>query len=159
MFDDCWMVWWLAKLDSLVKPVSSSPVPKAQNMNLSSTVPILSVGEQLNSATIDYGVNPIASYITLAIVLVFLTALFLSRMIITIEKPKNDLAIFNSQRNKNLKPLISKHTSNQAALNNTRLAISLGLMQALDVHATTSGIAATDDEPTGGGGRFKHSKF
>ena len=130
----------------------------------SSYVMSMSADEQFSSSsnTIDYGVNPIASYITLAIVLVFLTALFLSRLIITIEKPKNDLAIFNSQRNKNLKPLISKHTSNQAALNNTRLAISLGLMHAPDVQATTSAVKWSADDAaseTKAGGRFKNSKF
>lgn len=71
---------------------------------------------------------PIASYIALAGVVVFIFLLIASRLVITTERTKSDLILFNNSPQKHLELLVSKQTSNTGAMNNIHAAVALGLM-------------------------------
>lgn len=71
---------------------------------------------------------PFASYIALASVLVFMLAIVISRLVITVETAKSDLILFNTTPQKHIELLVSKQTSNPSAMNNIHAAVALGLM-------------------------------
>ena len=73
-------------------------------------------------------INPYASYVGLTVAIVSCLLVFIARLIVSIETPRSDLILFNSTPNKNVKPLISKQMSTQAAINNIHLAVAAGLL-------------------------------
>ncbi|CAF0767737.1 unnamed protein product [Brachionus calyciflorus] len=82
-----------------------------------------------NNLNISYEiVQPIASYVALACVLFFIFILIVSRLVITTEKTKSDLILFNQSPQKHLELLVSKQASNAGAMNNIHAAVALGLM-------------------------------
>ncbi|RNA44966.1 hypothetical protein BpHYR1_052255 [Brachionus plicatilis] len=73
-------------------------------------------------------VEPIVSYIALALVLIFILVLIVSRLVITTEKSKSDLILFNQSPHKHLELLVSNKSANSGAMNNMHAAIAVGLM-------------------------------
>lgn len=89
----------------------------------------LSKPEDLSNISISYEVvQPIASYIALAMVVVFILILIISRLVITTEKSKSDLVLFNQSAHKHIELLVSNKSTNSGAMNNVHAAIAVGLM-------------------------------
>jgi Zn-dependent protease with chaperone function len=108
-------------------------------------------------------ITPVASYVALAFVVLFLLIIIVSKLVITVETTKSDLVIYNTTPQK-LELLVSKPASNSGAQHNVHAAIALGLMEAppnyqppkpkmngfahANAAATTSNVSeAADGEP------------
>jgi hypothetical protein len=70
-------------------------------------------------------ITPVASYVAIVFFVAFLSIILVSRLIITVETKRSDLAIFSNVK---LELLVSKQTSSASALHNMHAAIALGLM-------------------------------
>ena len=73
-------------------------------------------------------INPIASYIALASVLLIIAITVMLRLVITIDAKKSDLIIFNNNPPKHFDMLVAKPSDNNNVQHNRNAAIKVGLM-------------------------------
>ena len=73
-------------------------------------------------------INPIASYVALATVVLIISIIVMLRLVITVDAKKSDLVLFQQNPSKQLDMLVGKPGDNQNALNNKNAAILAGLM-------------------------------
>ena len=73
-------------------------------------------------------INPIASYIALASVVLIIAITVILRLVITIDAKKSDLILFNNNPPKHFDMLVAKPSDNHNAQHNKNKAILAGLM-------------------------------